>query len=181
MITFCSVCSHQESSHLHSGVCGLCSDNHIFFAGAKRSEVKPRYVDIPHEALRQLAEVFSHGAEVYGIDNWKNNLNRDDVLDHAFEHLEKLIHGDQGECRNCNHEHFGFDCNADLNSDKPTASFPPQATVVLGSAGIVTITSGFSGPGIKLCNCTSFLPEYHAAKVMWGMCVAIWAEENDGN
>jgi hypothetical protein len=64
-------------------------DMHVFEAGARRSEIKPRYDLIPSLALERLARRYALGASKYGEHNWQKGLPLSDTYNHAIEHLLK--------------------------------------------------------------------------------------------
>lgn len=67
--------------------------------GAKRCDQENlcRYDLISPIALRALAEVYGYGAQNYGEHNWKSGLTASNLLNHAYEHIEKWKMGDTSE------------------------------------------------------------------------------------
>lgn len=69
---------------------------HAFASGAKRSEIKPSYHLIPHEALTRLAQRYTMGAEKYGIHNYLQGINDPEFVTQLIDHLEDHL----GEFKN---------------------------------------------------------------------------------
>ena len=61
---------------------------------------KPRYDLIPHECLKELAELYSRGAEKYGSENWKKAETEEEInrfIESAFRHFYQFIAGEDDE------------------------------------------------------------------------------------
>jgi len=61
--------------------------------GTKFDAGKLRYDLIPPEALKELAKVYTHGAGVYGDNNWQKGLGRGRMMASLMRHLEKYRMG----------------------------------------------------------------------------------------
>lgn len=52
---------------------------------------------LDYESVRGLAETNFEGDGRYGIDNWAKGIPASNLLNHALEHLFKLLDGDHSE------------------------------------------------------------------------------------
>ena len=69
-----------------------------FDGGAKReSRQMPRYDLIPPDALRRLAMIYTEGAERYGVRNWEKGIPFSNLYNHAKEHIQQYLEGDNSE------------------------------------------------------------------------------------
>jgi hypothetical protein len=64
--------------------------------GGKQSFIAARFDCIPPECLRLLAQCLGFGARKYGKDNWRN-IELDDNLAHAMNHINEFRRGDTSE------------------------------------------------------------------------------------
>jgi len=55
------------------------------------------YSTIPWESLESIAKRFTDGAEIHGINNWKDNMPIHVIIDHMIEHLKKWSLGDTSD------------------------------------------------------------------------------------
>lgn len=55
---------------------------------------KPRLAKIWMGFLTPIARVLEFGAAKYDWDNWKNHLDREEILDSSMRHLASLIDGE---------------------------------------------------------------------------------------
>ena len=62
-------------------------------AGGKQSKLDYRFDLMDSRAMFELAAVLSHGAEEYGVDNWRKIPSRDHI-NHAITHLYAHLAGD---------------------------------------------------------------------------------------
>lgn len=65
----------------------------------KRDEALPMYELLEHVFLERTAKVMTHGAEHYGVENWKN-FSPEQVLDiqrHLFKHVCQFMAGEIDE------------------------------------------------------------------------------------
>lgn len=65
----------------------------------KENVSKVRYDLIPHELLTRIAWQFTHGAEKYGVNNWRNGtVHESDIFKQsAFRHLIQWLSGQTDE------------------------------------------------------------------------------------
>jgi hypothetical protein len=77
-----------------------------FDGGAKRSDEKPLYRNIPYTALNRTAKAFSDGAPKYDESLTQSNYEKGDekfafaCLDHVVEHIYKYIAIRRGQYEN---------------------------------------------------------------------------------
>lgn len=72
----------------------------VFGDGSKRDTLpgKPaNWCTLDYESVRALAETNYEGDSHYGIDNWAKGLPASNLLNHALEHIFKLLDGDSSE------------------------------------------------------------------------------------
>lgn len=64
-------------------------------ANRDKSADKPaNWCTLEYESVRALAETNFEGDTHYGLDNWMKGLPASDLINHAMEHLFKLVSGD---------------------------------------------------------------------------------------
>lgn len=64
------------------------------------NENKPRYDLIPTELLTRLADLYTRGAEKYGVDNWKKASSEEEFKrfkESSFRHLIQWLEGNEDE------------------------------------------------------------------------------------
>lgn len=71
-------------------------------SGAKQSALQYRFDLFPARALFAVAEVLKHGADKYGVDNWRG-IPTGDHLNHALAHAYAHIGGDDQELHLAHH------------------------------------------------------------------------------
>ncbi len=64
--------------------------------GGAQSKLDGRYDMVPGEAIQRIAGVFAEGAQRYARNNWRR-IAYEDHVDHALQHLAKLIADDRSE------------------------------------------------------------------------------------
>ena len=65
--------------------------------GAGQSKMEFRFDLIPSMANFALAEILHHGAEKYGVDNWRDIPDPQEHLNHSLVHAYAWLHGDNSE------------------------------------------------------------------------------------
>lgn len=63
--------------------------------GAKNDNGKVMWQLLPYDALRVIAEVFTHGAEKYGDRNWENGIKYGRVFGAIMRHLSAWAVGER--------------------------------------------------------------------------------------
>jgi hypothetical protein len=72
------------------------SVTHTNEKGGRQSYIKVAYVLMDSYAMNQMAQVLWHGANKYGVDNWKLIHSKDHV-NHAMNHIFLWLAGDKTE------------------------------------------------------------------------------------
>lgn len=55
------------------------------------------WFSLDRETLLGLAETQAEGDNHYGVDNWRKGIPVTNLLNHAFDHLTKVMEGDTSE------------------------------------------------------------------------------------
>lgn len=82
----------QKDNEVIKGV-GKDAEKVVNEAGGRQSKLDYRFDLMDSGAMFELAAVLSHGAEEYGIDNWRKIPSRDHI-NHAITHLYAHLAGD---------------------------------------------------------------------------------------
>lgn len=61
--------------------------------GNKNDSGKPPITWVPYTFVRMVAEVFLHGSEEYGKDNWAKGISYSRLADGVLRHLGKFMSG----------------------------------------------------------------------------------------
>lgn len=75
-------------------------DLYRFESGAHRVEkvaVPANWFSVDYETVRAIAETCAEGDKAYGVDNWRKGVPVSNLLNHAMEHLFKMLDGDNSE------------------------------------------------------------------------------------
>lgn len=72
--------------------------------GGKQSDSPYRLDLLPMRAILELGKVLKHGADKYGIDNWRQ-ISSQEHANHALVHLVAHLAGDQQEGRHGHYAH----------------------------------------------------------------------------
>lgn len=85
--------------------------------GVKFDQGKLRYDLIPHDALRQLVEIYTHGAKKYDDNNWRKGMKWGRIYGATQRHLTAFWEGEDIDPDSGLHHlaHAAWGCFALLN------------------------------------------------------------------